>query len=265
MPRSVPQNSTTMKNVFGHKIHTLVQQFTGGWQGYVGVPPEHILYGKHYTEIIPEWEQEEDTFDGFVESRGILNIMASMNKAEDGFHPLSMQFSVHGGITYSGPAYWDQEKYIPKNFTPELGKYTKAKRLMWRCGNELFSHYRNMGVKVHEYRHGEQWKLKEKIQSDPLFARAWRVRQVYENLKSYPKPQMDNFLNWQWGYNAKEDFFYATSDDYWYFGWDCNHYGDTASDFPHERAVEETTQLSHQLFNYDNERNRYFMAEVPVE
>lgn len=252
-----------MKNVFGHKIHTLVQKYTGGYQGYVGVPSEHILYGKHHTEMIPEWEQEEDTFDGFVESRGILNIMVSMNKAKEGFHPLSMQFSVHGGITYSGPAYWNQEKYIPKNFTPGLKKYAKAQRLMWRCGNELFSYYYDLGVKVHEY--DEQWKLEKRIQSDSLFTRAWRVHQVYEKLKSYPKPQMGNFLNWQWDYNAEDDFFYATSDDYWYFGWDCNHYGDEGYAWPQDRAVQETEQLSHQLFNYDNERNRYFMAEVPAE
>lgn len=254
-----------MKNIFGHKIHTLVQEFTGGYQGYVGVPPGHILYGKHYTEIIPEYEPEEDTFDGFVESRGILNIMASIGKAEEGFVPLSMQFSVHGGITYSGPAYWNAQKYEPVKFTPELRRYAKAMKLKWRCGNELFSHYYKRGVGIHEYKYEESWKLQDKIQSDSLFARAWRVHQVYESLKSYPKPKLDNFLEWQWDYNAKGNFFYATEDEYWYFGWDCNHYGDKGLDFPQDRAVQETEHLSHQLFCYDNEHTRYFMDEVPIE
>lgn len=251
-----------MQQITNNKIHTLIGP-SGGHQGYVGVSSEHVLYEKNYFDTIPEYEPEEGTLEDFFESKGVLNIMAELadNKPQ-GFCSVTMQFSVHGGITYSGCAYWDQKEYTPVNLTPELKKYVKVQYLLSRCGNELFSFYWKQGVRVHDYRHDEQWKLEEKINSDSLFARAWRVHQVYESLKNYPKPQLDHFKPWQWGYNIEGKLFYATEDDYWYFGWDSNHYGDTPQEFTQDRATEECESLSNQLFFYDNERNKYLMGEL---
>ena len=252
-----------MKDIItSNKIHTLVGH-SGGYQGYVGISPDHILYEKDYFDAIPEYEPEEGTLEDFFESRGVLSIFAELADSKpEGFVSVSIQFSVHGGITYSGCAYWDQEEYTPDNLTPELKKYIKVQHLLNRCGNELFSYYYKQGVKVHDYRHKEDWEIQEKINTDSLFARAWRVHKLYETLKKHPKPQLDNFKHWQWGYNVKDKLFYATEDDYWYFGWDSNHYGDTPSQWPQSRAQEECENLSNQLFFYNNERNKYMLGEI---
>ena len=68
--------------------------------GYVGIKPNHPLYGKKYDEPLPKtliqfWEKAKD---GDIGKRGILDLFCLDPENPD----TGILFDVHGGITYSG-------------------------------------------------------------------------------------------------------------------------------------------------------------------
>jgi hypothetical protein len=260
---------TSYKDIItGFDIYLCQNRHSGGWQGYVGLPKDHILYNKHYTAMIPAYDQEEGDLDHFIETRGVFSFFVS-NTSEDGkFLDITGQFSAHGGITYSGGAYWDYQEWDALNHEPfssvtigDLKYYQKVQRLIDLTGNNLFTYYYNKKADVHAMSYKKQWEINNKIQNDDLFARAWRVHKVYESLKNIKKPQIPYFAPHQWG--ANKDYFYKTDNDLWYFGWDSAHLGDDSYSCNKQFATEQTEQLALQLFRYDCEETRYWMKEIP--
>lgn len=67
--------------------------------GYVGVPKTHPLYGKDYSDAVPEnlIEAYKEVEKGPVGKRGIMDMIC-----HDPANPkIGILFDVHGGITYS--------------------------------------------------------------------------------------------------------------------------------------------------------------------
>lgn len=80
----------------------------GAWCGYIGLPESHPLHGKKYND---------DVFvsDGLLEREidideiGVMNIFCAAGKSDDGGISLCLLIRCHGGLTYSGKAWWDEE------------------------------------------------------------------------------------------------------------------------------------------------------------
>lgn len=67
--------------------------------GYVGINKDNILYGKDYSDEIPELKFS-DINEEPIGKRGIIPLML-MEDDSEGTRP-DCYFDVHGGITYSG-------------------------------------------------------------------------------------------------------------------------------------------------------------------
>lgn len=80
-----------------------------GWgNGYVAIPPEHPLYGKHYNDKIHLKNGNKVRFNGNY----IGLLVASCEKENDVF-PLSLLINVHCGITFSDSV--NSMKYAPSH------------------------------------------------------------------------------------------------------------------------------------------------------
>jgi len=67
--------------------------------GYVGIPKEHILHSKSYSEERPVRLPANEP----IGDRGIMPIfLHAMSDVKDHFTRLDCYFNVHGGLTYSG-------------------------------------------------------------------------------------------------------------------------------------------------------------------
>ncbi len=211
------------------KTHYTQNDFSKGWQGYVGVPKGHPLYGKEYSEILPLNIDQSllQTPEQLQENKGIIPTFLSMFGDEDFGKSIAYQFNVHGGITYAGYAYWDV-KEIEKPIHPKTNKFIKAIKLQHLTGNELFSHY---------------YKKEDSIAKQ-------RVNNVYESVK-----RLIGYLNIdilqpnQYAAMCKDGsvIFKEYVDDNWYFGWDSAHYGDTKENCDYDYAVEQTEKLKTQI------------------
>lgn len=214
------------------KIHILENNTTKCWQGYVGVPKGHPLFGKDYRDSIPQGLTVDpklvQTEDELIENKGVFQLLFSA--MEDGYSPISYEFNVHGGITYSGYSYWTR---FPVVLEQDLitAKFLKLKRLTSRCGNDLFSHW---------YRKNETL--------DPTEGPALRIKNFWEATKNITLPHLtseDGFTSRNFSTNGIDVA--MGEDDYWWFGWDSNHFGDTPYEFTETRAFEETKRLKDQF------------------
>ncbi len=73
--------------------------------GYVGIPKEHPLYGKEYSEhceVLAEPFKKMLESDEPIGKRGMIPIFCSMGKTDKA--SMDMFFNVHGSITYCGGA-----------------------------------------------------------------------------------------------------------------------------------------------------------------
>lgn len=67
------------------------------YNGYVGIPPTHLLHGKHYNEYMPDGITLPE--DEPIGKRNIITVFCGI----DSNHPkIDGYFNVHGGITYTG-------------------------------------------------------------------------------------------------------------------------------------------------------------------
>ena len=72
---------------------------TGYRCGYVGVPKEHPLYGKNYSDHLNIDKEELDGME--LGKRGVMSLMAYACNDSDNV-PLEIYFDVHGSLTYAG-------------------------------------------------------------------------------------------------------------------------------------------------------------------
>jgi hypothetical protein len=83
----------------------IIRHRSGHWCGYVGVPESHPLYGKGYGEYI-------DTQDWMVEQRSNafapIPLLCHAGRGVTNQLPIDLALDVHGGITFSGVAYWPE-------------------------------------------------------------------------------------------------------------------------------------------------------------
>ncbi|MFM2393093.1 MAG: hypothetical protein RLZZ546_1075 [Bacteroidota bacterium] len=211
------------------KTHYTQNDFSKGWQGYVGVPKGHPLHGKSYTDILPLHIDQSllQTPEQLVENKGAIPAFLAMFGDEEFGKSIAYQFNVHGGITYSGYTYWDvKEIDIPSH--PKAKKLIKAIKLRNRTGNELFSHYYKKEDSI----------AKERISS---------VHESLDRLIGYLEIEVLQSNQYAAMYKDGTVKFKEYVDDNWYFGWDSAHYGDTAESCPYEYAVEQTEYLKKQI------------------
>lgn len=216
----------------------------GSFQGYVGVLKGHPLYGKEHTEKI-EYSMYNDllnetrTHDELLSNKGIITHFLSMFESEIK-NTIGYQFDVHGGITYSGFNFWDMEEIERPNH-PLITKYEKVLKLADYTGNDLFMHYYNKGIR----------KFLGYDRQHPNYEQAKRVDEIYKNLTKIELDLGSEILesNMRAYYdNDKKRVVYLRSDsEYWYFGWDSGHFGDTPEKCNYEYAVQETEKLKNQI------------------
>jgi len=68
--------------------------------GYVGVTKKHILFGKAYSDVIPDVLKPvlREVKEGSIGKRGVIDIVCFNEDAPK----IGILFDVHGSITYSG-------------------------------------------------------------------------------------------------------------------------------------------------------------------
>jgi hypothetical protein len=96
---------------------------SGALNGYVGVPPSHPWWGKHYAECVatpqcePPPEPDYSSLPTDPAERGLWTAMKRFSESSlvkrlpphwDCAHTPERQLEAHGGITYSGPGWWKQ-------------------------------------------------------------------------------------------------------------------------------------------------------------
>ena len=243
----------------GHRITILKNRITGGWQGYAGIPKHHPLYELNYDSSCPIekskviLEAEISNSENFMENKGVFpTFMAMMEGSYT--NSVAMYFNVHGGITFSDYNYWSPKRKEDIVITKDVKNYIKISRLRNLTGNDLFTHYHEKGIRVHNHHYLKE-EEKRKREENPLFNNALKVHSVYEYCTQYLrefKPVIknnngDEFVNWiiDKEYNIK-----VSNDDYWYFGWDSAHYEDEPDEFTKEKALEETRKLVDQLIEF---------------
>lgn len=75
------------------------------WCGYVGIPASHPLHGVEFDALVPYpqvWLERRIN----IEEHGIFNFFEALcakDEIPDGFAPLALVFSAHGGLNYSAP------------------------------------------------------------------------------------------------------------------------------------------------------------------
>lgn len=92
----------------GFETYILRNQYFGHLCGYVGIPKDHVLYGRNYNEHCPElekrWRERVDEPFGEFQMGRMLSILGGASEVTP-----ELVFDVHGGITFSGKAYWDEK------------------------------------------------------------------------------------------------------------------------------------------------------------
>ena len=75
--------------------------------GYVGIPRDHPLFGKDYSDIVTTDPGVFIRKVSIGDDVGIVSMFCNADKVdpETNTMPLDLAFSVHGGITYSGRLY----------------------------------------------------------------------------------------------------------------------------------------------------------------
>ncbi len=90
---------------FEYRGYRCVTTFTdmGHRCGYVGVPKEHPLYGKHSNNQVKVTLKElsEDIKLSEIGNRGMWTISFHTPKSEDDLVDIAFYFKVHGGINYA--------------------------------------------------------------------------------------------------------------------------------------------------------------------
>lgn len=208
--------------------HILSNTSGKSWQGYVGVPKGHPLFGLDYRDDIPGGITVDpslvQTDEQLIENKGVFQLL--FVEVKDYYCPISWEFDVHGGITYSGHSYWTRKPVIIEQDLI-TSKFLKMKRLVSRCGNDLFSH----------------WYTKDR-NLYPTEGPALRVKNFREALKDVTLPTLTS----EDGVTSSNYWADGTSvelgnDKYWWFGWDTNH----GKDHTEDEAIEQTKWLLMQM------------------
>lgn len=75
----------------------------GAWCGYIGVPNDHALFGKSYSDEVEGAEVDPETK---VDEVGIIQVFCH---ALDSKPTVSILVRCHGGLTYADKAWWEGE------------------------------------------------------------------------------------------------------------------------------------------------------------
>lgn len=71
--------------------------------GYVEVPQGHPLYGKGYSEPLPELKTAwQSVKEGPIGKRGVISVLCATSRSDDENCSMELIFDVHGGVTYCG-------------------------------------------------------------------------------------------------------------------------------------------------------------------
>lgn len=91
--------SYVVEKVFEHKGLKCVVVFgdMGHRCGYVGIPKEHVLYGKDYTDYLDITKEQL----GDREVSGVITLFLACLDSDEKIR-IDAFFTCHGGITYSG-------------------------------------------------------------------------------------------------------------------------------------------------------------------
>lgn len=100
---------TWIHETTGYTCH-VKRQPAGFLCGYVEVPIGHPLHGVQYDWTIPASlvPAARAVLAGPVGQRGILDCFIQADRPVEQMRA-GFLFDVHGGITFTGPAYWDHE------------------------------------------------------------------------------------------------------------------------------------------------------------
>lgn len=211
--------------------HLICNQSTNSWQGYVGVPKGHPLFGLDYHDDLPGGLTVDpkivQTQEQMIENKGVFQLLLS--EMEDNYSPIAYEFNVHGGVTFSGYSYWTR---LPVVLAQDMltSKFLKLKRLNDRCGNDLFSHWYNKNRNLR-----------------PTEGPACRIHNFREATREITLPHLTS----EDGATSKNYYTNGTDvlmgdDKYWWFGWDSNH----GMHFTEQEAKEETEKLKNQIQNW---------------
>jgi hypothetical protein len=88
----------------GYACH-MRRNHSGAWCGYVEIPQGHPLHGVSYGDTLPESlaALKDVVMEGPQGKRGVMDVFCL---ALGGDFTAGVLFNVHGGVTYSGEAYW---------------------------------------------------------------------------------------------------------------------------------------------------------------
>lgn len=224
-----------------------------GIQGYVEIKKGHPLFRLKYTDESPLPKNKvlfDSEFsknpDELIENYGAFAVLMSVFDNKDLSNVIAYNFRVHGGITFSGPSYWDKKKYSIDDFKEkeEIKKIVKLSKLRSYAGNDLYSYYKEQ-LEFSQKIDDENKKLFYRNQLESLQKRYFKISQAEENYK--PTLTLKSGITYKdYLYNVKEEVLYCY-DDNWYYGWDCNHFGDTKEEFDEERGHQECQKLIDQL------------------
>ncbi|HEX7933258.1 MAG TPA: hypothetical protein VF573_09305 [Paraburkholderia sp.] len=94
--------------VCGHRSH-----FGCNWCGYVGVPKSHPLYGHRFKDVVPHPAgfMERPLAVDEVGIIGLLHGLATHQTWGEGYAPIRLIFTAHGGLSWSDyisddPEHW---------------------------------------------------------------------------------------------------------------------------------------------------------------
>jgi len=80
------------------------------WCGYVGVDKTHPWHGRAYSDKVACAKDWLDNTETRVNDVGVINVFcANPSELRDGIAPIDLLVRCHGGLTYSGKAYWAKE------------------------------------------------------------------------------------------------------------------------------------------------------------
>lgn len=94
--------------VRGHR-----HRFAYNWCGYVGVPRSHPLYGHQFGDAVPHPAGFMDRTLAINEVGviGLLHALVTHRTWGDGYAPISLIFTAHGGVTFSDAFSGDPEHW----------------------------------------------------------------------------------------------------------------------------------------------------------
>lgn len=264
--RKIETNKYNTHLYKGYKYITLENKFNNGHQGYVNIQKDHPLFKLHYGDQCPlvksdiVIEAEMSNAEKAIEDVGVMNLFRSMfydkNNTDNNYmNEISMQFHVHGGLTYSGISYWDCNIYDIDEVIvdDDVYRFMKLTKLVNKTGNELYLYYSKEFNKFCTF---DDKECEENLNHKNYIA-AKRVNDTYniavKELKKYNKKlelkTTDNLSYIEFGYLSSTNQFSCYENDWW-FGWDCNHYGDYPEDFTEDRAKQECERLIDQFIDW---------------